>query len=528
MPYTDFHYTPTGTGVISGKEVLEQTEDAINDLGTQISGDVETAIQTANNALNVANTASDDAQNAVNTANTAYTAATNAQNTANAAQNTASNALTAAQNAQNDVNALGNRVTTAENNISQNTSDISGLTTRMGTAENNITTLQNDVVTAQGTATSAQITANLAREQSYVLRYASSTVTPNSTIAYTVLNNTDNVKMGDSLIDASGQVFLIVSVDSVNETVTVGAVLLTLALDANVMHLSGNETAAGNKTFTDTVTFSSVNIEDIRWKSLVNQTIDLNDCYVAKAGAMSGYYTTDISSGANISNKAANTAFTMLSLTTRRVSASDYQVRQIFYGSGVKYIRTCANGTWTAWVNETDKYVTTDTNQNISGEKTFNDLQVIGYGTQYKGARNAYILPEFAAGYSGLSITSLSFAQTVKIGNFVLDANNKPSLDTTKGYVQFATGENNGVNTCILEPRNSAASSLGTSSNKWNEINGLTPSSLSFPATSGTLDISGYVTDLTGVNINNYTPVANGYIVITCYSNEKLGKRYGF
>ena len=36
MPYTDFHYTPTGTGVISGKEVLEQTEDAINDLGGQI------------------------------------------------------------------------------------------------------------------------------------------------------------------------------------------------------------------------------------------------------------------------------------------------------------------------------------------------------------------------------------------------------------------------------------------------------------------------------------------------------------
>lgn len=251
MPYTDFHYTPTGTGVISGKEVLEQTEDAINDLGTQISGDVETAINTANNALNTANQASTDAQNAVNTANIANTAAQNAQNTANAAQNTASNALTAAQNAQNDVNALGNRVTTAEGNITQNTTDITNLTTRMGTAEGNITTLQNDVQTAQGTATSAQITANLAREQAYVLRYASSTVTPNSTIAYTVLNNTDNVKMGDSLIDASGQVFLIVSVDSVNETVTVSAVLLTLALDSNVMHLSGNETAGGTKDFSE-------------------------------------------------------------------------------------------------------------------------------------------------------------------------------------------------------------------------------------------------------------------------------------
>ena len=257
MPYTDFHYTPTGTGVISGKEVLEQTEDAINDLGGQISGDVQTAIDTANNALNTANTASADAQNAVNTANTAYTTATNAQNTANAAQNTASNALTAAQNAQNDVNALGNRVTTAENNITQNTTNISGLTTRMGTAEGNITTLQNDVVTAQGTATSAQNTATMAREQAYVLRYASVAVSDNSTVPYTDLDNTDNIKADDKIIDVDGKIFSVVSVDSDNSTVTVGSALIDLALDANVMHLSGNETASGKKTFSDLTTFNS-------------------------------------------------------------------------------------------------------------------------------------------------------------------------------------------------------------------------------------------------------------------------------
>lgn len=228
MPYTDFHYTPTGTGVISGKEVLEQTEDAINDLGGQISGDVQTAIDTANNALNTANTASADAQNAINTANTAYTTATNAQNTANAAQNTASNALTAAQNAQNDVNALGNRVTTAENNITQNTTDITNLTSRMGTAEGNITTLQNDVITAQGTATSAQNTATMARQQAYVLRYSSTAITDNSTIAYSTLDNTDNIKADDKIIDVDGKIFSIVSVDSDNSTVTVGSALIDL------------------------------------------------------------------------------------------------------------------------------------------------------------------------------------------------------------------------------------------------------------------------------------------------------------
>lgn len=248
MPYTEFHYTPTGTGVISGKEVLEQTEDAINDLGGQISGDVQTAIDTANNALNTANTASADAQNAVNTANTAYTAATNAQNTANTAQNTASNALTAAQNAQNDVNALGNRVTTAENNITQNTSDISGLTTRMGTAEGNITTLQNDVITAQGTATSAQNTATLARGQAYVVRYASVAVSDNSTVPYTDLNNVDNIKANDLLLDINGKFYQITSVDTANETVSVTTPLTQLAVDSSVMHLSGNETKNGELT----------------------------------------------------------------------------------------------------------------------------------------------------------------------------------------------------------------------------------------------------------------------------------------
>lgn len=309
MPYTDFHYTPTGTGVISGKEVLEQTEDAINDLGTQISGDVQTAIDTANNALNTANTASADAQNAVNTANTAYTTATSAQNTANTAQNTASNALTAAQNAQNDVNALGNRVTTAEGNITQNTNAITGLTTRMGTAEGNITTLQNDVITAQGTATSAQNTATMARQQAYVLRYSSTAITDNSTIAYSTLDNTDNIKASDKIIDTDGKIFSVVSVDSDNSTVTVGSALIDLALDANVMHLSGNEDVNGTKTFKDMIpidgeylgTESSTNERTNLYLRSNRDTADKSGVYISRfrpnknQGELSGSDTSFIS-----------------------------------------------------------------------------------------------------------------------------------------------------------------------------------------------------------------------------------------
>ena len=302
----NFHYTPTGTGVISGKEVLEQTEDAINDLGTQISGDVQTAINTANNALNTANSASADAQNAVNTANTAYTTAQNAQNTANTAQNTASNALTAAQNAQNDVNALGNRVTTAEGNITQNTTDITNLTTRMGTAEGNITTLQSNVSTAQATANSAQQTANTARQQSYVFRYSSSSITDNSTIAYSTIDNTDNIKTSDKIIDVDGKIFSIVSVDTANQTVTVGAVLLTLALDSNVMHLSGNETVGGDKAFTGLFTTTG-NL----WSAVSNTTNDITHLgyrTVHIEQKISGTLT-DLSSGAWNVAELGNAAF---------------------------------------------------------------------------------------------------------------------------------------------------------------------------------------------------------------------------
>ena len=246
----NFHYTPTGTGVISGKEVLEQTEDAINDLGnTAISG-VQEALDKAEQALTNSQNAVDDAQTALNTANNADENATTALNTVNTLSGT--------------VTSLGNRVTTAEGNISNlqgrmttAESGISGLNTRMGTAEGNITTLQSNVSTAQATANSAQQTANTARQQSYILRYSSSSVTDNSTIAYSTLDNTDNVKTGDKVIDVDGKIFSVVSVDTVNSTVTVGSALIDLALDGNVVHTSGNETVGGAKTFSEDIVISN-------------------------------------------------------------------------------------------------------------------------------------------------------------------------------------------------------------------------------------------------------------------------------
>ena len=286
----DFHYQPTGSGAISGQQVLQQTEDAINELGDYVNDNVGGAMDVAQQALETAQTAETNAQTALDTANsfssaiqsaqqdastalstaqTAQTTASNANNTAIQAQQDASSAVTTANNASGQVStlsgtvtALGQRVTTAEGNIGQNTSDITALTTRVGTAEGNITTLQNDVSIAQGNASSAMATAGQVKQQAFVFRYSSTALVASSTNSNALLDNTDNLKVGDKVIDSSGVLFSITAIDTANSTFTIGTALIDLAQDSDVVHKSGNETITGTKTFDGVnINFKSKNAE---------------------------------------------------------------------------------------------------------------------------------------------------------------------------------------------------------------------------------------------------------------------------
>ena len=273
----DFHYQPTGSGAISGQQVLQQTEDAINELGDYVNDNVGGAMDVAQQALETAQNAEQDAQTALDTANsfssaiqsaqqdastalstaqTAQTTASNANNTAIQAQQDASSAVTTANNTSGQVSTLsgtvttlGQRVTTAEGNIGQNTSDITALGQRVGTAEGNITTLQNDVTIAQGNASSAMATAGQVKQQAFVFRYSSTALTASSTNSNALLDNTDNLKVGDKVIDSSGVLFSITAIDTQNSTFTIGTALIDLAQDSDVVHKTGNETISGNKTF---------------------------------------------------------------------------------------------------------------------------------------------------------------------------------------------------------------------------------------------------------------------------------------
>ena len=116
--------------------------------------------------------------------------------------------------------------------------------------------------------------------QAYVLRYASVSLTALGTVAFSALDNTDNIKIGDKVLDSEGKLFALTAVDTANSTATLSALLIDLSKDSDlsnyytkgetdtllsdkaddsgVMHLSGDETTGGNKAFSNNITAPGV------------------------------------------------------------------------------------------------------------------------------------------------------------------------------------------------------------------------------------------------------------------------------
>lgn len=422
----DFHYQPTGSGAISGQQVLQQTEDAINELGDYVNDNVGGAMDVAQQALETAQNAEQDAQTALDTANsfsgaiqsaqqdastalstaqTAQTTASNANNTAIQAQQDASSAVTTANNASGQVStlsgtvsALGQRVTTAEGNIGQNTSDITALTTRVGTAEGNITTLQNDVSIAMGNASSAMATAGTVKQQAYVFRYSSTALTALSTNSNTLLDNTDNLKVGDKVIDSNGVLFSITAIDTANSTFTVGSALIDLANDSDVVHKSGNETVGGQKTFSDDLLiYNSDNSVDtprlniktskyVKGDTTNTDTMRINFFDSNGNGVASVYANKNTNGSQYLSFQIYTTDNNDANITSTinyYISKSGdkyfipYEDNQIGLGGTVRRWKSVYATNYYYGANNVEfstKFVTTDTAQTISGNKTFSSI----------------------------------------------------------------------------------------------------------------------------------------------------------
>ena len=525
----DFHYTPTGTGVISGKEVLEQTEDAINDLGnTAISG-VQEALDKAEQALTNSENAVDDAQNALNTANNAEGVAIQAQNDVSNLSGTVTNIGNRVTTAEGNISNLQGRMTTAEGNITN-------LQGRMTTAETNIGNLQTAVSTAQATANSAQQTATTARQQSYVFRYSSTALVASSTNSNTLLDNTDNLKVGDKVIDSDGVLFSITAIDTVNSTFTVGSALIDLALDSDVVHKSGDESVTGSKRFGVVQNFTGypsirlysltddINVlpsaheqRDIRFTDKNNVTIAYflfqhrNDasepfrtCWrQSKLDGTENYYSVNFNNLGEFYPENNNA----IKLGTSTKRWSEVYATNYYYGSNNVEFST--------------KFVTTDTNQTISGQKVFTDINAISNSAELgvsAGYNSFKILDKNKKTISRLDSGTFSSGMAY---SYLLVNNGSDVFNGVSLYQASA-------NLAQLRPYSSTLSLQLGASNRYfydcytSKINGLTPSSLGMPvAPSSTsyVDISGYITVLDSSSANTYTPPSNGYITFSVIGN---------
>ena len=172
--------------------------------------------------------------------------------------------------------------------------------------------------------------------------------------------------------------------------------------------------------------------------------------------------------------------------------------------------------------------------ETIGGAKTFTNTITSKKEVEFTGSRLAYILPEFSAGYSGLSLCTYSASGAVKIGSWKVDDNDntKHVLDASLGYLNVATGATNGVNCVYLTPRNTTDSKLGDSTNKWKEINGINPGALFLPQDrTSRVDISAYFTATASGDMNKVTAPGDGFIYLAlidvllahCFSQTSNG-----
>lgn len=385
-----------------------------------------------------------------------------------------------------------------------------------------------------------------------VLRLAKTALTPSSsTNAFSNLDDSTALKVGDKVMDTAGVLFEVTAIDTANSTFTIGTALIDLAQDSDVVHKSGNETIIDTKTFSNNKLIVGRATDSTSVVQFVN-----SDVVGASASGKSGFevYGTSVSDANKIgglivgeySNNSGVFATIEVNKTVSGVKSSNL-IRNLIRTDGAKELSAtvdndCKLGTeFLRWskiygteyyygsnnVEFSTKFVTTDTNQTISGNKTFSS-NVNVYNSD-SATDTANIV---------LKNSKVERGSTTNIGEqtiFFLDKDNAQI-----GHIKCEV-DSSGVSTLTLQCTNSSNSSsgirlrrtntgtfllpvynngcnLGTTGNRWYDvqtrtINGLEPSSLSLPSDrSARIDISSYFTNTGTGNTNSYTVPANGYI----------------
>ena len=393
--------------------------------------------------------------------------------------------------------------------------------------------------------------------QTYVFRYSSTVLVASSTNSNALLDNTDNLKAGDKVIDSSGVLFSITAIDTANSTFTVGTALIDLANDSDVVHKSGNETIAGVKTFSDDITLQGTTTPVIKTISNI----------VQDTSAYNGSVSWVIRDKDNLNNILES------SLYKYSAKSIDWQLKLTGIDNGVsnsKGIRftldpvnnvanflpignnnTSLGNSSTKWkdvyatnyyygsnnVEFSTKFVTTDTAQTITGNKTFSSNVNVYNSDSSTDTANIVL--------KNSKVTRASSVDLDEQQIIFLDKNNKQlgsikvgnySGGTTR--MMLVASDNDGVSNGIylrkvsngtsVLPTISSGVKLGDNSARWydvfsNRFNGVEPSSLSLPSgdANDVIDISSYLVNLDGTP-NTYTAPVNGWIAITMSNSSGI------
>ena len=385
------------------------------------------------------------------------------------------------------------------------------------------------------------------------LRLVNAQVGSATTIAFSDIDDTNGIKVGDKCMDLDAKMFEITAVDTTNQTVTVGSALIDLALDGNVVHTSGNETISGTKFFTTTPQIynsdSTVNEPNLTFKNskyAIGDTTNTGEqkaIFVDKNNVWVGYiaFNKSISGIQNLTfkvyNKDSNDTGMASSINysitkAGTVSFSPNENDVINLGSSTKIWKSVYATNYYYGANNVEfstKFVTADTSQTITGVKTFsNDIVLQGTTTPVIKTISNIVLDSSSGNESIYwTVRDKTDTNTVVEQSFHKFSANSVEwrlgttsvlggVTITRGF-RFANDPTNGE--YVLKSSGNNTVLLGTSNNKWkdvntNLINGLTPSSLSLPVINRTkyVDISGYFTNTGNGDTNTYPVTANGWI----------------
>ncbi|HIE2712238.1 TPA: hypothetical protein ACXLHC_004941 [Klebsiella pneumoniae] len=308
-----------------------------------------------------------------------------------------------------------------------------------------------------------------------ITRFCSSAITDNSSVAFSAISSTNKINVDDFLLDTTGKMYQISSVDTANETVSVTTPLTQLAVDSSVMHLSGDETAAGIKTFSNDLIISLI-------KSVTNLT----------TGSSTGY---------NILPLVASITYT--DGTATKTARLNFRIQS----DGSIALYPNENGAYTLGIvscnwDNVFSYMFESFGKNLGNEFSSN------------ARTNLYLKANRdTSGQSGVYVSKFRQNRAQgEMGNLdvvqvTFDVLENSVRSNRLWYLNWLNWEND-------VPKTVEVRSLCEKVDyKLTHINDLNPGCLSLPDTSNAIDISGYITDLTGSR-NTYTAPADGYVSI--------------